>query len=83
MVDTIVAANRVKYHKCEQSCPFLQEPLVTHFGFHGEGPQISQFNACDYIPPKQVDEYNTAFIECCQGTTTQSSTNMTRTPEEF
>ena len=42
MEDAIIESNIHKYHQCELSCPFMQEPLLSQFGAYGEGRATQQ-----------------------------------------
>jgi exonuclease III len=61
----IINENRKKYHQTENSCPFHSEPLKSHFGNYGEGPQSEAVAKGSYDPPASLDEYTTAYIKAC------------------
>ena len=67
MENTIIPTNREKFHQCENSCPFLQDPLLQDFGFHGEKEGYNRFLNNEYIVPPSVDETTAEFINLCQG----------------
>ena len=74
MEDAIIPINREKFHQSEATCPFLQEPLVTDFGFYGEGPRMEDFWQGNYVVPTSVDEVTREYINICQSTQ-QPTTN--------
>ena len=41
--NAIIPTNQKKFHQSENSCPFLQHPLVEDMGFHGEKDGYKQF----------------------------------------
>ena len=82
MEQAIIDSNRIKYHQCEQSCPFLQPPLVQDFGFCGEGPQMENFMQGTYTIPEDIDEYTRDYIQVCMNSTS-SKNAMPRSAEQF
>ena len=79
MEEAIIPINREKFHQCEQTCPFLLEPLVTDFGYHGEGDKMKCFREGNYAPPETLDPITKEYINVCQSTqpTTALSSNRT------
>ena len=57
MEDYIIKSNQEKYHQTEDSCPFLQEPLLSDFGYHGEGANFEAFCRGEYNIPNCVDSH--------------------------
>ena len=55
MEEHIIASNQDKYHQSEDSCPFLHEPLLSDFGYHGEGTSFDAFCRGEYSIPNSID----------------------------
>ena len=85
MEDAIIPINCQKFHQSEESCPFLRKPLLSAFGYHGEGPAMSLFQKGQYQVPPEVDEYTTEFINICQQQQQQFEdfSHMKRTAKDF
>ena len=85
MEDYIIKSNQEKYHQTEDSCPFLQEPLLSDFGYHGEGANFEAFCRGEYNIPNCVDSHTREFIQVCQQNNTVGTTNnkMLRSATEF
>ena len=74
--------NRKKYHQTENTCPFMVEPLRSHFGDFGEGTETTKVLSGTYDPPPSVSQDVKDFLQACkipEGTTT----NLPRTAEHF
>ena len=82
MEQAIIESNRHKYHQCEQTCSFLQEPLVNDFGYHGEGPQMSKFFDGTYNIPADLDEYTKDYLRVCMDNKSERN-RMRRSPQEY
>ena len=76
----IIPINRAKFHQCESSCPFLQEPLVSQFVFYGEGEAMQEVLNGTYTIPESVDEFTKDYhIQICQSrANTQNHTMISR-----
>ena len=61
----ICAENRKKYHQSEATCPFLQEPLATHFGPFGDGPKTQEVLDGTYTAPSELDAPTLDFLQAC------------------
>jgi hypothetical protein len=86
MEAAIINENRKKYHQTENSCPFHSEPLKSHFGNYGEGPQSEAVAKGTYKPSPSLDEYTSAYIKVCaqdQDIKDKGTANFHRTQEEY
>ena len=69
MEQAIIEENINKFHQSENTCPFLQPPLVHDFGFHGEGAETNNVAKGTYNIPPNIDQYTTSFLEVCEQNT--------------
>ena len=66
MEEAIINENRHKYHQTESSCPFMTEPLKSHFGKLGKGPHTEDVLQGTYIPPDTISDQTKRYIELCR-----------------
>ena len=62
----IIDSNRHKYHQTEDTCPFMNEPLLSDFGHLGMGPKTSQALNGKYTPYSLLSPQTKDFIELCK-----------------
>jgi hypothetical protein len=62
----IIEENRYKYHQTEDTCPFLQYPMRSHFGDFGEGPAAESVLNGQYTPPFGISPETAEFIKQCK-----------------
>lgn len=74
--------NRRKYHQAEASCPFLKQPLLSHFGPYGEGPETENLLQGNYDIPDSVTAETREFLRACK-LPENKSTDMDRSVEAF
>ena len=63
MDEAFRAENRRKYHQTEDTCPFLQEPLASHFGSFGEGPETNNLLQGEYSFPQNISQETKEFLQ--------------------
>ena len=82
--DAIINENREKYHQTEDTCPFLTQPLQSHFGRLGKGPSTEEALEGNYnIPTNQTDQTK-KYIELCRMPQSELIINpMTRSLDYF
>ena len=86
MEDAIIEENIKKFHQTEPTCPFIQQPLQSHFGFYGEGKATKQVFEGTYSPPAGLDKYTKEFLSVCkkdETTQKQGEKSLQRTLETF
>ena len=83
MEQAIIPTNQRKFHQSKDSCPFLKEPLVHHFGFHGEKEGYDQFLKNEYNIPDSIDKTTRRYIDTCQKNAPPKINIMSRSPTDF
>ena len=81
MVRAIIKENKQKYHQCEDSCPFLQYPLIEEFGAYGNTENIEKVLKGEYECPPDTDEFTKLFITLCKQQA--HTTSMKRSVKQF
>ena len=66
MEKEIIRENKSKYHQTEDTCPFMQDPLMNHFGEYGQGPATEQLLEGTYITPQGISEQTRDYLELCR-----------------
>ena len=56
MENEIITDNKDKYHQTEDTCPFIQDPLVEHCGTMTIGEYTEQVLQGDYETPESEPE---------------------------
>ena len=75
--------NQRKYHQTEATCPFLHEPLKSHFGATGVGPETENLLQGTYTIPASVQPETKEFLEACQLPSAQVETSLPRSVKDF
>ena len=84
MEKAIIEENRHKYHQTEDTCPFMQEPLLKDLGEMGIGPATERVLQGTYTPSPRLSEQTKAYIDLCQLPTNELVINpLTRSLEYF
>ena len=81
MVQAIIEENVKKYHQCENTCPFLLEPLAQHFGAFGETAATDRVLSGTFSAPSTNNDLTQLFLDVCSSTNTP--TTMERTVKQF
>ncbi len=63
--NAVMPINEAKYRACEQT-PFLQEPLLSDFGYTGHSENIDAVVNGTYTPPEGTDEYAKTLLSVMQ-----------------
>ena len=77
MVQAIIRENINKYHQCEDSCPFLKQPLRDIFGAYGETDATEEVLQGFFQAPLTGNDLTQLFIDQCQSTNTRSDLRHT------
>ena len=59
--DTLLQVNSSKYQQCDNSC-FLQEPLLSEFGYLGDSANSESVLAGTYVPPPGTNYYGSLLL---------------------
>jgi hypothetical protein len=65
MNTTLLEVNSSKYQQCNHS-PFLQEPLLSEFGYLGDSPNTDAVLDGTYVPPPGTDYYASLLLQHMQ-----------------
>ena len=74
--DLLMEVNPVKYKQCGNS-PFLQEPLLTAFGYTGDTAATEQVLAGTYVPPPGTARYTQLLLQHMKRPSTITPAPMT------
>ena len=70
MVQAIIKENISKYHQCEDTCPFLTNPLRDSFGAFGETEATEQVLAGTFQAPSTTNDMTQLFLDQCKSSNT-------------
>ena len=84
METAIINENKDKYHQTEETCPFMDDPLLTHFGEMGLGEYTELVLKGEYTPPDAESEQTKTFLKLCKVPSDELIINpMTRSLDYF